>query len=98
MRRESSPCRSHDTFAALAKDMIDIANLDTLILDLGGVLIDVDYQRTADAFHALGFKKFDEQFSKAKQTRLFDEFETGVITPAKFREAVSDLFGGGLKD
>jgi putative hydrolase of the HAD superfamily len=55
--------------------MIDISRLDTLILDLGGVLIDVHYERTVEAFHKLGLTGFEEQFSKAKQTDLFDRFE-----------------------
>jgi putative hydrolase of the HAD superfamily len=78
--------------------MPDLSLLDTLILDLGGVLIDVDYDRSAKAFTALGMERFEEQFSKARQTRLFDEFETGTITPTRFRDAIRDMFGRPLKD
>ena len=49
--------------------------IDTLILDLGGVLIDVDYTASASAFHALGFPDFDGLYTKARQTDLFDRFE-----------------------
>ena len=72
--------------------------IDTLLLDLGGVLIDVDYQRTARAFHALGFDDFEAQFSKAKQTPLFDRFEVGAINPAEFRDGVRELFRPDLTD
>lgn len=71
---------------------------DTLLLDLGGVLIDVDYQRTARAFHALGFEDFEAQFSKARQTPLFDRFEVGAISPAEFRDGVRALFRPDLTD
>ena len=30
--------------------------IDALLFDLGGVLIDVDYHKTIDAFAQLGFK------------------------------------------
>ncbi|MBL8001055.1 MAG: HAD family phosphatase [Flavobacteriales bacterium] len=72
--------------------------IDTLLLDLGGVLIDVDYQRTARAFHALGFEDFEAQFSKARQTPLFDRFEVGAISPAEFRDGVRALFRPDLTD
>lgn len=77
---------------------LDIASLNTVVLDLGGVLIDVDYQRTARAFHELGMERFEELFSKARQTPLFDRFETGAIGPAGFRQAVRDLFRPDLSD
>jgi glucose-1-phosphatase len=70
----------------------DLSTLDTLILDLGGVLIDVDYHRTAKEFQALGFSHFAEQFSKAKQTSLFDDFETGLLGPEEFRDGIREVF------
>jgi glucose-1-phosphatase len=70
----------------------DLSTLDTLVLDLGGVLIDVDYDRTAKEFQALGFHQFEAQFSKAKQTTLFDDFEVGKLSPAQFREGIRELF------
>lgn len=78
--------------------MVNINLLDTLILDLGGVLIDVDYGRSAAAFKALGVERFEEQFSKAKQSRLFDRFETGELGPAAFRDEVRRTLGPGLTD
>jgi putative hydrolase of the HAD superfamily len=78
--------------------MIDISRLDTLILDLGGVIIDVDYERTARAFRELGVERFEEQFSKAKQTDLFDRFERGELSPAAFRDEVRRSLGPELKD
>lgn len=71
---------------------------DTILLDLGGVLIDVDYQAAAIAFAQLGFKDFDELYSKAKQDHLFDGFETGEIFPAQFRDKIRSLYGHPLLD
>ncbi|MBS1568896.1 MAG: HAD family phosphatase [Bacteroidetes bacterium] len=71
---------------------------DTLLLDLGGVLIDVDYLATAHAFGQLGFRDFDTLYSKAKQDHLFDGFEVGAITPAEFRDRLRKILGTALGD
>lgn len=73
-------------------------SIDTLILDLGGVLIDVDYGGSARAFHALGHPDFEGLYTKAKQTDLFDRFETGELSPAGFRDAVRELLGPAVSD
>jgi len=64
---------------------------DTIILDLGGVLINVDYAASARAFTQLGFSGFDDLYSKSKQDGLFDRFETGAISPAQFRDRIRQL-------
>ncbi|MBV6405934.1 MAG: HAD family phosphatase [Flavobacteriales bacterium] len=72
--------------------------IDTVLLDLGGVLIDVDYHASARAFHDLGHPDFDRLFSKARQDHLFDGFETGAISPAQFRDRIRQLLGPQLED
>ena len=64
---------------------------DTIILDLGGVLINVDYTASARAFAQLGYSGFDELYNKSKQDGLFDRFETGAISPAQFRDRIRQL-------
>ncbi len=59
-----------------------------IIFDLGGVIINLSYQRTAAAFIGLGLKNFDEIYSKARQSHLFDDFEKGIISPVTFRDAL----------
>lgn len=71
---------------------------DTILLDLGGVLIDVDYQATTRAFRALGHPAFDQLYSKAQQDHLFDGFETGALSPARFRDRLRDLLDPTLAD
>lgn len=71
---------------------------ETIVLDLGGVLIDVDYTASAKAFASLGFPDFDGLYTKAKQTDLFDRFETGELMPDGFRAAVRGLLGSELAD
>lgn len=71
---------------------------DTLLLDLGGVLIDVDYRASARAFAALGHTGFDALYDKAKQDHLFDAFETGSLPPAGFRDRIRELLGAPMAD
>ncbi len=72
--------------------------IDTLLLDLGGVLIDVDYHRTARSFGALGFGHFEELYSKAQQDHLFDGFEIGALSPQQFRDRIRSLHNGRITD
>lgn len=75
-----------------------IPGVDTVLLDLGGVLIDVDYDRTAAAFHALGHERFDALYSKARQNAVFDRFETGALDPDGFRAAIRQLLQKDMAD
>lgn len=70
----------------------------TILLDLGGVLIDVDYHASARAFHALGFEDFDALYSKARQDNLFDGLETGALSPAQFHDRIRQLFRPDITD
>jgi putative hydrolase of the HAD superfamily len=70
--------------------------INTILLDLGGVLIDVDYHASARAFKELGYADFDTLYSKAKQDHVFDDFETGRLSPADFRTRIAELLGAPI--
>jgi HAD superfamily hydrolase (TIGR01509 family) len=55
-----------------------------IIFDLGGVLIDIDYQKTIDAFIQLGMVDFKSIYSQSAQQKLFNDFETGQISSQYF--------------
>lgn len=57
---------------------------NAIIFDLGGVILNIDYNKTIAAMKKLGMEDFDEVFSQAKQTSLFDDFETGKISAQHF--------------
>lgn len=59
-----------------------------IIFDLGGVLLDIDYQKTIDAFESLGVRNFKEMFSQFKADELFEKLETGHIAEPDFYQAV----------
>lgn len=68
-------------------------NIRNIIFDLGGVLLNIDYQATINEFKKLGMKDFDEFFTQAGQHQLFDRLDKGVISPPDFREELRDLSG-----
>ena len=59
-----------------------------IIFDLGGVLLDIDFQKTIDAFKKLGIENFEEMFSQINADELFEKLETGSITEADFYSAI----------
>ncbi len=63
-----------------------------IIFDLGGVLLNLDYNKTIIEFQKLGKKNFDDLYTQAKQTRVFDQFETGKINANEFRTHLKGLF------
>lgn len=59
--------------------------VNTIIFDLGGVILNIDYHITASEFEKLGVEDFNNLYSQFKQSNLFDELETGAVTPEEFR-------------
>jgi glucose-1-phosphatase len=64
-----------------------------IILDFGGVLLDLDYMRTQQAFVDLGCKNFEQIYSQAQQTDLFNQFDKGEVTETVFFEELKNLSG-----
>jgi putative hydrolase of the HAD superfamily len=59
-----------------------------IIFDLGGVILDIDYDRTIQAFKNLGIQDFEQLYTQAAQTGFFDDFETGKMSSAAFITAL----------
>lgn len=74
-----------------------IQNIKHIILDLGGVLLDVDYQRTEAAFVQLGLKDFAQHYSQAMQSNFFSDFETGKMDEEQFISGLSEWIPGPVK-
>jgi putative hydrolase of the HAD superfamily len=62
--------------------------IKNVIFDLGGVLLNIDYYKTANAFKALGAADFDSFYSQAGANELFELLETGNITNEDFYKAM----------
>ena len=59
-------------------------NIDTLIFDFGGVIINLDYSKPVSEFKKLGILDSKKLYSKKEQTKLFDSLECGQISDEKF--------------
>jgi HAD superfamily hydrolase (TIGR01509 family) len=60
-----------------------------IIFDLGGVLINLDYNKTSLAFKDLGIENFDDLFSQFKADELFTKLETGKVSEEHFYQVMS---------
>jgi putative hydrolase of the HAD superfamily len=67
-------------------------SFQALLFDLGGVLYDIDDQRSMDAFKALGLDDFDELYNLREQTDLFDALEIGKIGKKEFESEIGKYF------
>lgn len=72
--------------------------IKNLILDMGGVILDVNYETIFTSFEAKGVKGLDTFFTQQKQLPIIDDFEVGKITPQEFRDGVRDLVKINLSD
>jgi putative hydrolase of the HAD superfamily len=73
-------------------------NIKNIIFDLGGVILTIDFKQTELAFAALGIGNFNEYYTHQTATPLFEDLETGKITPAIFYEQFRQLVALRLTD
>ncbi len=72
--------------------------INSIIFDLGGVILNIDYQLPVKAFKKLGIDDFSSQFSQQAQTRLLDDYETGKISSEDFLEVIRGMVKPGTGD
>jgi len=72
---------------------MELKGIKNIIFDLGGVLLNLDFNLTQQAFVELGIADFKGYYNKAKQIGLFDDFETGRISEAEFCDGIRALSG-----
>ena len=65
-----------------------MTGIKNIIFDLGGVLLDIDYNKTILAFKGLGIENFEEMFSQFHSNALFEKLETGHISDKDFYETI----------
>jgi len=61
-------------------------NIQNIIFDLGGVILDIDFKRTELAFAALGMGNFNQYYTLQTVTPVFEKLETGQVSPETFYE------------
>ncbi len=62
--------------------------IKNIIFDLGGVIINLDQQRTIYQFNALSDLPFESFYNSSSQSGFFDEFDKGTITTEDFFEVL----------
>lgn len=72
--------------------------IKNIIFDWGGVISNIDYRKTAEAFTKLGLVDFEEVYNQLKQTSLFDDLEVGAISPAQFRDGIRSMLSFEVSD
>jgi len=67
--------------------------IKNIIFDLGGVIINLDNQRTTDAFVSLGLKNIKEYFGHGHAASFFKEYEVGRISDRQLIDAIREATG-----
>src|SRR6476620_1396241 len=69
-----------------------------IILDLGGVVLDIDYHRTIREFESLGIKNASDLYSQKAQSKLFDQLEKAEISENDFYDQMRRLCALDISD
>jgi HAD superfamily hydrolase (TIGR01509 family) len=77
-------------------EKINLNKYKNIIFDLGGVILNIDYNLSVEAFKKLGLNDFNNLFSKAGQSNLFDNYETGKISSENFVESIQQITGKNI--
>ncbi len=63
---------------------MELTGIKNIIFDLGGVLLNINYKKTADAFKQLSFANFDAMYNQFAADQLFEKLETGKVSTKDF--------------
>lgn len=72
--------------------------IKNILFDLGGIFIDIDFTATENAFVALGVSNFSDFYTQHTASTLFEDLETGKITPEQFYDRFRKETGCSLTD
>ena len=61
-----------------------VQHIKNIIFDLGGVIINLDVNKTISEFNKLSYMPFEAIYTQAEQSELFDAFDKGIISPEDF--------------
>ena len=70
--------------------------IKNVIFDLGGVLMNLDYNKTITAFKNLGYTDFEKMYTQFKANNVFDGLETGHIPESVFYEYMIEAGEGKI--
>ncbi|MEJ2595789.1 MAG: HAD-IA family hydrolase [bacterium] len=67
------------------------SDIETIIFDFGGVILDIDPQLTMNEFARMGARKLDADQTNELIYQIVRKFEKGIYTPEVFRETMKDF-------
>ncbi len=67
------------------------SHFKNILFDFGGVILNIDFGKTVEAFKECGIPNFDTVFSKFKQDNFMQEFERGKRSPHEFYAYIRNL-------
>lgn len=73
--------------------MINSATIDTIVFDLGGVLIDLTRENAVKAYEQLGVTNANELLDPYRQKGLFRDLEEGKLSNSEFSEQLRKQYG-----
>lgn len=77
---------------------MESGGIKNLLIDFGGVLIDLDRHRCIENFKKLGFDNIEDLLNIYHQQGIFMQQEKGLITSAEFRSGVREMMGKEVTD
>lgn len=77
---------------------MESGGIKNLLIDFGGVLIDLDRHRCIENFKKLGFENVEDLLNIYHQQGIFMQQEKGLITSAEFRSGVREMMGKEVTD
>lgn len=75
-----------------------LKNIKNVIFDLGEVIIDLDFNKTEQAFLDLLNIEAQQLYNYKSQSPIFDQLETGKISPQQFRDNLREISNNNVDD
>lgn len=68
-------------------------HIKNVIFDLGGVILNIDFKKTDEAFRLLGWDNFSDHISQHHITDFFEQYETGQMDDDSFVRGIREMIG-----
>jgi HAD superfamily hydrolase (TIGR01509 family) len=72
--------------------------IQNLIFDLGGVILDLHFDRTHEAFARAGRRSVEEIRAMMDKSAFFNDYEKGLLSDDEFRASVRKMLQSNLSD
>ncbi|MCR6639010.1 MAG: HAD family phosphatase [Sporocytophaga sp.] len=77
---------------------MNFSEYKNIIFDLGAVIINIDFQKTFEAFSKIGNTDVLQVLKKFEDHRILHRYETGEVDDKGFRNLIREEFGSQLSD